>query len=117
MKKLIVFCVALCLATGTIAQAIENNPQNPNQKLPREQKENKNCYLMKDGKVWEVKDNKSVALTAEVVLKNGTRIKPEGTVITKSGEITILNEGDKIYESGQIEKSSSKKEMGSKLKM
>ncbi len=108
MKKLIIIWVLTALAMAAQAQVDPQlqKPVNPN--------ENKmmDCYIMKEGKVWELKDNKSTPLDRDLILKNGSILKPEGTVVKKDGEIIVLNEGDKVYADGIIEKASSKKETG-----
>lgn len=61
---------------------------------------NQYCAKMKDGKLVVMHEGK--AITGDVFLKNGTTIKPDGTVITKEGVRTVLKEGSCIDADGKI---------------
>lgn len=58
------------------------------------------CAKLRDGKL--VVMHNGVAITADIFLKNGTTIKPDGTVITREGVRTNLKEGECIDADGKI---------------
>lgn len=60
------------------------------------------CYLMKKGKVVEVKNSKETPLKADVTLKNGTVVMPNGSCKMKDGKTTLLKEGECMHEDGKI---------------
>lgn len=58
------------------------------------------CAKMRDGKLIVIHDGKE--LTTDMFLKNGSTIKPDGTVITREGVRTNLKEGECIDGNGKI---------------
>lgn len=62
---------------------------------------NQYCAKMKDGKLVVMHDGKPI--TGDIFLKNGTTIKPDGTVITKEGVRSVLKEGSCIDADGKID--------------
>lgn len=58
------------------------------------------CAKMHDGELVVFKDD--YMLTSEVVLENGTKIRPDATVIRKDGTTIKLEEEQCILEDGQI---------------
>ena len=58
------------------------------------------CAVMRDGKMVVLFEGKE--LSTDVFLKNGTTVKPDGTVITREGVRTSLKEGECIDADGKI---------------
>lgn len=58
------------------------------------------CAKMRDGKLVVMFQGNILA--ADVFLKNGTTVKPDGTIITKDGVRTNLKEGECIGADGKI---------------
>lgn len=58
------------------------------------------CAQMKDGKMIVLFEGKE--LSTDVFLKNGTTVKPDGTIITREGVRTNLKEGECIDADGKI---------------
>jgi hypothetical protein len=58
------------------------------------------CARMRDGKMVVLFEGKEI--TGDVFLKNGSTIKPDGTVITKDGVRFTLKEGQCIDQNGSI---------------
>ena len=54
----------------------------------------KDGVFMKDGKVLETMGGKTSPVMADVMLKNGTTIKMDGTIMMKDGTKGMLMEGD-----------------------
>jgi len=105
MKKLIVLFIVMASGMTAIAQT---DPKPTMHSMTKEHAM-KNYYQMKDGKVWNMLNERPAPLEQEVTLSNGSTLKPEGTVIEKNGQVTTLNEGDKVYMDGRVEKASSQK--------
>lgn len=66
----------------------------------------KYCIKMKDGK--KVVMHEGTALTSEVTLKNGTKIKPDGTVTKSDGTTSMLKEGECMSMEGSVAKEKDK---------
>ena len=58
------------------------------------------CAKLRDGKMIVMHQGKE--LTGDVFLTNGATVKPDGTVITRDGVRTRLNDGDCIDINGNI---------------
>jgi hypothetical protein len=58
------------------------------------------CAQMRDGKMIVLFDGKEI--TGDAFLKNGSTIKPDGTVITKDGVRFTLKEGQCIDLNGSV---------------
>ncbi len=62
---------------------------------------NQYCAKMRDGKMVVIFEGKEIG--ADVFLKNGTTIKPDGTIITKDGVRSSLKEGECIDADGKTQ--------------
>lgn len=60
------------------------------------------CYRMKNGKIYEVKNNKEVLVKKDVTLKNGTIVMPNGDYKLKDGKTMMLKNGECVDEEGNI---------------
>lgn len=60
------------------------------------------CYLMKKGKMVEVKDGKETPLKSEVTLKNGTVVMPNGHCKMKDGKSRMMKDGECMHEDGKV---------------
>ena len=58
------------------------------------------CAKMRDGKMVVLFEGKEIG--TDVFLKNGTTVKPDGTIITKDGVRFSLKEGQCIDQNGSI---------------
>lgn len=61
---------------------------------------NQFCARMKDGKIEVVHQGK--AIVNEVMLANGTKVKPDGAVVTSAGRRKKLKDGECIDKEGNI---------------
>lgn len=61
---------------------------------------NQYCAQMRDGKMIVLFEGKEI--TGDVFLKNGSTIKPDGTVILKDGVRFSLKEGQCIDQNGSV---------------
>lgn len=94
-KTIIIAIAAVCFSISALANGTEEHP-------------NKYCAKMKDGK--KVIMHEGSTITSEVTLKDGTKIKPDGTITKTDGSKMTLKEGQCISMEGDIAKEKEKKE-------
>jgi len=58
------------------------------------------CAKMRDGKMVVMHEGKEI--TSDVFLKNGTTVKPDGTIISKEGVRVSLRDGQCIDANGKL---------------
>src|SRR5438552_2131344 len=61
---------------------------------------NKYCATMKDGKLTVMNEGK--AMTADVTLANGVKIKTDGTVTKANGTMVTLKDGECVDNAGNV---------------
>jgi len=83
MKTLMVTIAAAFLSWNVAAHNPGNDPDN---------------YCVKSIKGKMVVAHNGTAITKEVTFKDGSRVKPDGTVITTSGKKFMLKEGECVNE-------------------
>jgi hypothetical protein len=91
--------IALIIFSVFSLNGIENDPKEHPEKY---------CAKLKDGIKKVIHEN--APITSEVILNNGTKIQPDGTIIKKDGSRTILQEGECITKEGVIAKEKDKKD-------
>jgi len=68
--------------------------------------ENKNCYVMKDGKMFCMMDGRTtMPMEKDVTLTDGTKCMMNGDCMMKNGKIQKLKNGEYIDASGKVCKS------------
>jgi hypothetical protein len=100
MKKIIALLAGLFACLITMAQDIEPEKSQPNQKP------DKYCAVLKGESLQMMAGEKE--MTAEVILNNGGTLKPNGNILKKDGSITALKVGDCIDKDGNLVKSITK---------
>jgi len=90
--------------TQPATPATPAQPASPNRQSSNVQHQMKDGIVFRDGKLWNVKAGKSIAVDKETTLANGTKVKSDGTVIMKDGTQTTLSEGDYISMDGKLER-------------
>lgn len=100
-KNLILTMAIALISTGAFAQTTE--PTEPQPQVPSEQKsQQKDVYLMQEGKMWWVKDADKIEMAEDVTLQNGTLVKTDGSVVKSDGEKVQLKNGQYIDRDGNI---------------
>lgn len=61
---------------------------------------NKYCAVMRSGKVEVIHQGKTIV--SEVILANGTTVKPDGRIFTASGKMRRLKDGECVDKEGNI---------------
>ncbi len=59
-------------------------------------------FMMKDGKMWVIKNRKTSPMNAEVTLDNGIRVMTDGTCMHKNGTTMRLKNGESIGMNGKM---------------
>lgn len=101
MKKIVVAAAAVAVFSfGAYAQEGKTAQQPSAQH--HEQKEKKDEFMMKDGKVTQRVNGQESVVEKDVTLKNGTVVMANGTVKHPDGKTTTLKEGDYVSMEGKV---------------
>lgn|GEM_PF-1815469 len=105
MKKILTAVMALFITTGLVQAQDQNKSSSatPAATQPAAAKcDMKNCCMMKDGKLVQMKDGKEIAMTEDVKLGNGTLVHKDGSMDTKDGKKMMLKDGECIDMNGTM---------------
>src|SRR5215469_10097473 len=89
MKNLLLAFAALTISLGVFAQG------NMDHKM-------KDCCMMKDSKMWCMKDGKTMAMDKDMTMKNGTVVMKDGTVKEKNGKTWKMKNGESVDMEGKM---------------
>ena len=64
----------------------------------------KDCVMMKDGKMFVLKDGQKTMMDANITMPNGTMVMKDGTLMMKDGSTKMMNEGDSMDKDGNMMK-------------
>ncbi len=101
MKKLLIACTALLLSAATFAQTDSTKTRN-DKGNHMDHKTKKDCVMMKDGVMMQMKDGKATAISSSVTMSNGTTVMTDGTVTMQNGTKSMLKEGESMDMSGKM---------------
>ena len=62
----------------------------------------KDCCMMKDGKMMMMKKGKTMPMTKDMIMKNGTKCMTNGECTMKDGTKMMMKEGDCMEMSGKM---------------
>lgn len=102
MKTLIKALAFACLTLGLTTYSVAADTEK---KMTKEEKAaaEMNHIAMKDGKVWVMKDGKTMEMTEDVTLMDGTAVMKDGSYMEKGkGEKMMLKEGEAITWEGKV---------------
>jgi len=91
MKKIAILFTALLFGTGILAQ----------EKMEHKMKD---CVMMKDGKMMVCKAGKTMEMSEDMTMKNGTVVMKDGSVKMKDGKMMKMKEGEVMYMDGKMSK-------------
>ncbi len=98
MKNLFLCLLAMAFSFGAFAQTPTNRDT-----IPTEQKsQQKTMYVMKDSKMWMMKDGQKTEMSQDVTLPHGLTITTKGEVKKDDGSTITLKEGQYVDEEGNI---------------
>lgn len=102
MKTLIKALAFACFTLGLTAYSVAADTEK---KMTKEEKAaaEMNHIAMKDGKVWVMKDGKTMEMTEDMTLMDGTTVMKDGSYMEKGkGEKMMLKEGEAITWEGKV---------------
>lgn len=98
MKKLLVIATAfLCNISFLSAQ-----DSSKMHKGMHHDKMMMDCVMMKDGKMHEMKGGKTIDMTKDMTMKNGTMVMSDGNVKMSDGKTMMLKDGDCVMMDGKV---------------
>lgn len=101
MKRLLIMAMAFAFSIAVKAQ------DTTDKKMHHKMKEDH--VMMKDGKLVQMKDGKTMDFVADMTLPNGTVIMKDGNVKKKDGTTVMLKNGDCVMMDGTIKNMDMKK--------
>lgn len=97
MKKLLVLFALL--ATGTVLYAQDTSMNKMEKKMHHKMKD---CVMMMNGKMMVMKDGKTMDMTGDMTMSDGTVVTQSGTVKKPSGDTLTLKDGQCVYMNGMV---------------
>lgn len=102
MKTLLKALAFACLTLGLTAHSIAADTDKKMTKEEKMQAET-NHIAMKDGKVWVMKDGKTMEMTEDMTLLDGTKVMKDGSYMKEGkGEKMMLKDGEAITWEGKV---------------
>lgn len=102
MKKIILTFAAMLLSFGIFAQTETTNKAAKQQRNP-------NGFMIRDGRVMQVKDGNLMLIEKDITLSNGNVIMADGNYMIKGKSKAKLNEGEHLDVNGNLISSSKPK--------
>lgn len=114
MKKLFLMITALVMLTcgAVVAQDSTMNKKMKTHKMGKA----KDHIMMKDGKMWVMKNGVHSEMKEPMTLENGTMVMTDGTVKMKDGKTMMLKNGNSIDMMGKMRPMKMKKAMEPTMK-
>lgn len=94
-KKLMSVMTIVYFCLTTIVTTAHAQGKMGNQKM-------KDCVMMVDGKMMQMKGGKTMAMDQDMTMKNGTMVMKDGTMKMKNGKTTMLKEGESMDMTGKM---------------
>lgn len=76
----------------------------------------KDHVMMKDGKMWVMKDGKTMMMDKDMTMSNGTMVSTTGKVTMSDGKSMMMKNGDMMDMEGMMGKHDMSKKDKSKMK-
>lgn len=106
MKKIFLTIAGMLLSVGVFAQN-DNPVKKATPEAEKQVKSNRhpNGYMIKDGRMMQVKDGNLMLIEKDITLSNGTIIMADGNYMEKGKSKAMLKEGERVDMNGNITKS------------
>ncbi|MDQ6608853.1 MAG: hypothetical protein M3Y85_03430 [Bacteroidota bacterium] len=108
MKRLLIIAVSFLLASALKAQ----DKMHSKMATKMSHSKQKDCVIMEDGKMMQMKDGKTMMMDHDMKMTNGTMVMTDGSVKMKNGKMSKLKEGDCVMMNGKMTHMAMKKKMG-----
>ncbi|MDB5282205.1 MAG: hypothetical protein JWO06_1280 [Bacteroidota bacterium] len=102
MKKLIAIAACCCVLSAATVMPVVSYAQES--KMDSKMKDKDGSAKMVDGKMMLMKNGSWTAMTSDVTMGNGTKVKTDGTVVMKDGKTKTLKNGDCVKPDGMVKK-------------
>lgn len=96
--KYLTICFILFSISDTLYS--QTNKEETRQELQSEKKNDRDCLLMKNNRMFLIVQGQMTALNQDYQLKNGDLVTKEGNVIRKDGSSKQMKNGDCVTLSG-----------------
>ncbi len=97
MKNLI----AICLLVVSMEALVQAAKVMEHRQATIVQTEQKDCIMMKDGKMVEIKNGKITRMTSDITFDNGRQVTTMGEVMERNGATSQMKEGDALDMNGK----------------
>ena len=101
MKKMMILAFVSIVSTGLFAQ--EKPDTGMHKKMDHKMMGmKKDCVMMKDGKMIQMKDGKDMALAQDITMSDGSVVMVDGNLKKKDGTTVMLKNGDCVMMDGNV---------------
>lgn len=107
MKQLLIIAITFLCTLSVKAQ----DKMNSKMGSKMEHSQQKDCVMMKDGKMMQMKGGKTAMMEQDMELSNGAMVMVDGTMKMKDGKMMKLKEGDCVMMDGKMTQMGMKKKM------
>ena len=102
VQKLFLTKMASMLAIFLMVISFTANAQTAKHSSKMKHAAMKDCCMMKDGKMMVMKNGKTMPMTKDMVMTNGTKCMKNGECIMKDGKKMMMKDGDCMEMSGKM---------------
>ena len=112
MKQLLIIMAASLFTLSAMAQnKMGHKMHSKHTKMDM----SKNCVMMEDGKMMEMKNGKTMMMDKDMTMSNGTMVMMDGNMKMKNGKMMMLKDGDCVMMNGKMKHMPMKKKMEAKM--
>jgi hypothetical protein len=104
MKKTALVIILFVFTFGAYAQNNSPDISLVAQSLDQSKMNKKDCVMMKNGKMLVMKDGKTMDMTGDVTLNDGSVVSKNGTIKMKDGSTKAIKNGDTVDMNGNWER-------------
>ncbi len=112
MKKLPYFLTALLFAGLTSVTQAQTTPKVAHHGHSATKSSHKDCCMMKDGKMMMMKGGKTMPMTADMTMADGTMCMTDGTCKMKDGTTMKMKDGQCMMMDGKMKSMDEMKKSG-----
>ena len=97
-----ILSVCFFLALSTQAQEKTDSKMENKMDTKMSHGKQKDCVMMKDGKMMERKDGQTMMMEKDMTFPNGSMVMTDGNMKMKDGKTHMLKEGDCVMMNGKM---------------
>ena len=111
MKHLLMVIVVFMLSLSVKAQEKTDTVMDISMDSSMTQGKQKDCVMMKDGKMMQMKAGKKMMMKKDMSFPNGAMVMMDGTMKMQDGTTHLLTEGEGVLMDGTMKNIPMKKKM------